>query len=110
MATVKYNGEFPEGQDSIEHLGETFERGKSTTVTDKETLAKLAANRFFEVSGESDKEAVKQGQAEAEAAESATVYAWLKDRQVPAHHRESLSNLNAKKDAYLKAQEAAAKE
>lgn len=51
MASVKYTGEFPEDQDHIVQHGVTFERGKSANVTDKDVLAKLARNRFFEVSG-----------------------------------------------------------
>lgn len=110
MAQIKYHGEFPEGQDEIVHLGETFERGKSANVTDKAVLAKLAQNRFFEVSGESDKDAVAQGKDEAEKAEESTLHAWLAEHQVPVRANASLANLRkAKEDheaAIAKAQEA----
>lgn len=110
MASVKYHGEFPEGQDSIVHMGETFEKGKAVNVTDKATLEKLAANRFFEVSGASDKQAVEQGQTEAEEAETATLRAYLDENKVPYRANASLANLQKARADYdaqvAKAQEA----
>lgn len=100
MATVKYHGEFPDGQDQIVHMGETFERGKSVTISDKDVLAKLAANRFFEVSGESDKEQVEQGRTEAEDAEAATLRAYLDDHNVPYRANASLANLRTARESY----------
>lgn len=93
MAQVKYHGEFPADQDTITHLGIEFGRDKAVSVTDKDTLAKLAANRFFEVSGESDKDDVKAGQAEAEAAEVETLKAWLDEQRIPYRANASLKNL-----------------
>jgi len=89
MTAVKYFGEFPEGQDEIEQHGYVFGRGKSVDVTDKQYLAKLRANRFFEVDGKSDDDAHD----EAEAAEEQTLRAYLKDENVPAHHKLKLPAL-----------------
>lgn len=110
MAQVKYNGEYPEGQTNdagepyIEQYGETFVRGKSVNVKDEATVAKLAANRFFEVSGESDKEQVQAGAQEAEKAQYETTRAWLEERNVPVHHKMNLKTLEGLKADYLKAQ------
>lgn len=100
MATVKYNGEFPEGADSIVQHGVTFERGKSANVTDKETLARLSTNRFFEVSGESDKEQVEQGKSEAEQAEADTLRAYLDDKSVPYRANANLASLRKAREDY----------
>lgn len=107
MASVKYHGEFPEGKDAIEMYGYTFEEGKAVNVTDKDHLEKLAGNRFFEVSGESDKEQVKQGQDDAQKAEVETLQGWLKEHNVPFHHREGVDKLRAKKADWLKAEQKA---
>jgi hypothetical protein len=107
MAQVKYFGEFPEGKDTITQHGYEFEAGKAVNVTDKALIEKFAGNRFFEVSGESDKEQVKQGQDEAEKAETETLQAWLKEHQVPFHHKLGADKLRALKADYLKAQEKA---
>jgi len=107
MASVKYFGEFPEGKDTIEQHGYEFEAGKAVNVTDKALVEKFAGNRFFEVSGASDKDQVKQGQEEAEEARTATLQAWLNDHQVPFHHRAGADKLEALKADYLKAQEKA---
>lgn len=104
MTTVKYHGEFPEGKDAITQHGVEFERGKSVNVTDKAVLAKLSTNRFFEVSGESDKEAIAQGVDEAEQAETATLRAYLQEQNVPAHHKLGLKSLRELKAAHEKAQ------
>lgn len=107
MAQVKYHGEFPEGQDTITQHGYEFEAGKAVNVTDKALIEKFAGNRFFEVSGESDKELVKQGQSDAEQAETETLQAWLREHQVPFHHKLGADKLRALKADYLKAQEKA---
>lgn len=107
MAQVKYFGEFPEGKDTITQHGYEFEAAKAVNVTDKALIEKFAGNRFFEVSGESDKEQVKQGQDEAEKAETETLQAWLKEHQVPFHHKTGADKLRALKADYLKAQEKA---
>lgn len=109
MASVKYHGEFPEGKDTIIQHGYEFEAGKSVSVTDKDHLAKFAGNRFFEVSGESDKDAVNQGKDDAEKAEVETLQGWLRDHQVPFHHKAGLNTLRKLREDYeaaqLKAQE-----
>ncbi len=107
MAQVKYHGEFPEGAESISQYGYEFEGNKAVNVTDEAHLAKFASNRFFEVSGESDKEQVDQGKADAEKAEEETLRAWLAEHQVPVHHRAGLKALREAKDGWLKAQEKA---
>lgn len=104
MASVKYHGEFPEGKDTITQHGYEFEAGKGVNVTDKDLLQKFAQNRFFEVSGESDKELVEQGKDDAEKAELETLQGWLRDHQVPFHHKEGVAKLREKKAAYEKAQ------
>lgn len=93
MAQVKYHGEFPEGADSITQYGYVFEKGKGVNVTDKAHLEKLAGNRFFEVSGESDKEAVKQGQEEAEKAEAEALRARLAEWDIQPHHKVGVEKL-----------------
>lgn len=101
MATVKYHGEFPEGQDGIVQHGYTFERGgKAVDVKDKDLLARFATNRFFEVSGESDKDDVKAGQAEAEEAETETLRTWLDEHNVPFRANASLKSLREARDDY----------
>jgi hypothetical protein len=106
MASVTYHGEFPEGQVDedgnafIVHLGQTFTRGgKAVSVSDKETIAKFAANRFFKTEG-SDAEDVKDAKAEAEQAEVQALRDWLGDNRVPFHHREGLASLRAKRADY----------
>lgn len=110
MAQVKYNGEFPEGQDSITQHGVEFERGKSVNVTDKAVLERLSNNRFFEVSGESDKEQIAQGKDEAEQAEAGTLRAYLDGKNVPYRANANLASLRKAREDYdaqvLKAQEA----
>ena len=115
MASVTYHGEFPEGQEEdgtpyVEQYGYRFYPNKSVSVADEEHLTKLAGNRFFKVSGKSDKEAVEQGESEAENAETETLKSWLTDHQVPFHHKAGLAKLQGLKDDYLKAQEKAAAE
>ena len=107
MASVKYFGEFPEGKDTIEQHGYEFEAGKAVNVTDKALVDKFAGNRFFEVSGASDKDQVKQGQADAEQAEVQTLQGWLDEHKVPYHHRLGADKLRALKADYLKAQDKA---
>lgn len=107
MASVKYHGEFPEGKDTITHHGFEFEDGKAVNVTDKALLEKFASNRFFEVSGESDKALVEQGKEDAEKAETESLQAWLRDHQVPFHHKLGNDKLRVLKADYLKAQEKA---
>lgn len=101
MSAVTYHGEYPDGQDYIDHQGYRFERGKSTSVTDKTDLAKLAANRFFKTP-QSDKEEVEQGQDEAEVAEAQTLQTWLREHEVPFHHKLGLSKLRDLKEDYEK--------
>ena len=107
MAQVKYHGEYPEGADSITQHGFVFEDGKAVNVTDKALIEKFAGNRFFEVSGESDKDQVKQGQADAEKAEVESLQGWLNEHKVPFHHKLGADKLRALKADYLKAQEKA---
>jgi hypothetical protein len=108
MAKVKYHGEFPEGKDAITQHGYEFSRdGSAVEVKEEGLLSKFASNRFFEVSGASDKEEVKQGQAEAENAEAETLKAWLTEHRVPFHHRAGLDKLRSLKADYEKAQEKA---
>lgn len=107
MASVKYHGEFPEGKDTIEQHGFEFEKGKAVNVTDKTLIEKFAGNRFFEVSGESDKDLVKQGQEDADQAETESLKAWLNEHQVPFHHKLGRDKLEGLKAEYLKAQDKA---
>jgi hypothetical protein len=108
MASVKYHGEFPEGQEEIVQHGYTFERGgKAVDVKDKDLLSRFATNRFFEVSGESDKDDVKAGQAEAEEAETETLRAWLDEHNVPFRANASLKSLREAREDYEKRQAAA---
>ena len=107
MASVKYHGEFPEGKDTIVQHGYEFEGNKAVTVTDKALIEKFANNRFFEVSGESDKEQVKQGQDDAEKAEIETLQAWLRDHSVPFHHKLKVDNLRKLKADWEAANEKA---
>ena len=56
MAKVTYHGEYPEGADTIVQHGQTFERkGRAVEVSDKATLARFAANPFFNVEGPASK-------------------------------------------------------
>lgn len=110
MTQVKYHGEFPEGQDYIVQNGVTFEKGKAVNVDDKAVVEKLKTNRFFEVSGESDKDQVKEGQQEAEAAEAESLRGWLTDRQVPFRANASLKSLRDARADYEKAQAEALKD
>lgn len=107
MAQVKYHGEFPEGKDTITQHGFEFEAGKAVNVTDKDLIEKFASNRFFEVSGASDKELVEQGKEDAEKAETESLQGWLREHQVPFHHKLGNDRLRALKADYLKAQEKA---
>lgn len=104
MAQVKYHGEYPDGSDSISQYGYEFAGGKAVSITDKTVLGKLAGNRFFEVSGESDKNEVKAGQEEAEEAESETLRAWLDDKSVPYRANASLKSLREARADYEKRQ------
>lgn len=104
MTKVTYHGEYPEGRDAITQHGHVFERGKSVDVTDKGVLARFAANRFFEVAGESDKDDVKEGKQEAEQANAERLREWLTAHKVPFHHKLGVTNLQALKDDYLKAE------
>lgn len=107
MTSVKYHGEYPEGRDYIEQYGVRFEQGKAAKVEDKAALEKLATNRFFEVSGESDKDEVKQGQEEAETNEAETLRAYLDSKSVPYRANASVENLRKAKADYDKSVEAA---
>lgn len=107
MAQVKYHGEYPADADSITQYGYVFSGGKAVSITDKAVLAKLSGNRFFEVSGESDKDEVKAGQAEAEEAEAETLRAWLDERSVPVRANASLKSLREARDDYEKREAAA---
>lgn len=100
MAQVKYHGEYPPEADSITQYGYEFSGGKAVTITDKAVLEKLAGNRFFEVSGESSKEDVKAGQAEAEDAEAETLRSWLSERSVPFRANASLKALREARADY----------
>lgn len=101
MSGVTYHGEYPEGQDYIDHRGYRFERGKPTSITDKAELRKFAGNRFFKTP-ESDKDEVEQGKDEAEAAEVQSLQTWLNEHEVPFHHRTGLSKLRELKEDYEK--------
>lgn len=92
MATVKYHGEYPEAG-SISQYGYSFEPNKGVSVTDEYHLQKFAGNRFFEVSGKSDKDQVEQGQEDAEQAESETLKAYLDEHHVPYRANASLKAL-----------------
>lgn len=106
MASVKYHGEYPEAG-SIQQYGYTFEPNKSVSVTDDYHLQKFAGNRFFEVSGKSDKEQVEQGQEDAEQAETATLKAYLDEHHVPYRANASLKALRELKADREKALEEA---
>lgn len=110
MAQVKYHGEYPAEADSITQYGYEFSGGKAVNITDKAVLAKLAGNRFFEVSGESDKDDVKAGQEEAEEAEAETLRAWLDENKVPVRANASLKSLRDAKAEQEKRQEEALKD
>lgn len=113
MSSVKYHGEYPaeqvdgEGKPFVVQHGYIFTQGESVKVTDEGLLAKFAGNRFFEVSGKSDKDAIEQGKDDAERAETETLKTWLTDHQVPFHHKAGLKTLQRLKDDYLKAKAAA---
>lgn len=112
MSAVTYHGQFPDGQERdgdpyIEQYGYTFVGNKSVNVTDEVHLRKFAGNRFFKVAGKSDKDAVEQGQDEAEKAEAESLREWLNEHQVPFHHKLGLEKLRDLKEAYLKAQDKA---
>lgn len=116
MASVTYHGEYPEGQVDeegnayIEHLGERFVRGgKAVSVSDKETVAKFAANRFFKTEG-SDAEDVKEAKAEAEEAEADTLRAYLREHSVPFNHKVGLDKLRALRADYDASVKAAGEE
>lgn len=98
MSAVTYHGEYPDGQVNeegkryiVQH-GETFVEGKSVNVTDKVALARFASNRFFKTV-ESDKDAVTQGQDEAEKAEVEALRAELTEAGFAPHHRLGLDKL-----------------
>lgn len=109
MSGVTYHGEYPleqvdgEGNPFIEQHGYIFNPGKSVDVKDKDVLAKFARNRFFKTA-DSDKEVVERGQSEADKAEAETLTAWLKDHQVPVHHKMKMDTLRGLKADYEKAQ------
>ena len=105
MAKVTYHGEAPNG--SISQYGYDFEPGKAVEVKDENHLAKLSTNRFFEVAGKSDKDEVKEGQAQAEANEAETLREYLKRENVPVHHRTGLEGLRKAKADHEKAQQKA---
>ena len=114
MSAVTYHGEYgslvdSEGHRYIEHGGYTFTEGKSTNVTDKGDLLKLAQNRFFKAP-DSDKEDVEQGKDEAELAETETLRAYLKAENVPSHHKMNLATLKKLKDEHERAKADAAAE
>lgn len=108
MVKVVYHGEAPNG--SVSQYGYDFEPGKSVEVKDENHLAKLSTNRFFEVAGKSDKDEVKEGQAQAEANEAESLREYLTAENVPFHHRTGLDKLRElaqqHQDAQEKAQEA----
>lgn len=54
MAKVTYIGEFPSDKDTITQYDYEFERGRSVSVDDASVIAKLSANRFFEVEEDSE--------------------------------------------------------
>lgn len=116
MTAVTYHGEYPadqvddQGSPYIEQYDYTFYPGKSVDVKDEVHLAKLSANRFFKVAGKSDKDAVEQGQDEADKAETEALRAWLAERGVNAHHKLGRDKLEGLKADYLKTQEKAAAE
>ena len=108
MSAVTYHGEFPEGQDTIVQHGYEFDRdGKSVNVKEPELLARFATNRFFKTV-DSDKEDVESAKDEAEQAETETLKAWLKEENVPFHHKAGLKTLRdlreKHEDAKAKAQ------
>lgn len=107
MAQVTYHGEYPADADSITQYGYEFSGGKPASITDKAVLEKLSGNRFFNVSGTSDKEDVKEGQHEAEDAEAETLRAWLGERSVPVRANASLKALREARDDYEKRAEQA---
>lgn len=110
MAAVSYHGEFPEGADTITQHGYEFGRdGKSVNVTEKDLLAKFAANRFFKTEG-SEKDAVKEGQEEAEQAETETLRAYLREENVPFHHKLGVDKLRELKAQHEKAKAKALEE
>ena len=108
MVKVVYHGEAPNG--SVSQYGYDFEPGKAVEVKDENHLAKLSTNRFFEVDGKSDKDEVKEGQAQAEANEAEALREHLTAENVPFHHRAGLDTLRKlaqqHRDAQEKAQEA----
>lgn len=107
MAQVTYHGEFPEDREEIVQHGYTFERGKSVDVKDKDLLTKFASNRFFKTA-DSDKDAVEAGQEEADRAEEQTLRSYLRDENVPAHHKLNLNSLRKLKADHEKAKAEAA--
>lgn len=113
MASVKYLGTYPDnqvdddGKPYIEQYGYTFSPGKAVDVKDEYHLEKLTGNRFFEVSGESDRKEVDAAKQEAEANEAQELRAWLEAEHVPAHHKLGVDKLRQLKADHLKAQAAA---
>lgn len=99
MANVKYHGEYPEAGE-ITQYGYTFEPSKGVDVKDEYHLQKFAGNRFFEVSGKSDKEQVEQGQEDAEEAEAETLKGFLDEHHVPYRANASLKSLREAKADY----------
>lgn len=107
MAQVTYHGEYPEGADTIVQHGYEFSRdGKSVNVTEKDSLAKFASNRFFKTA-DSDKDEVEEGKAQAEANEAESLREYLKRENVPVHHRTGLEGLRKAKADHEKAQQKA---
>lgn len=113
MTSVTYHGDYPEGQVNedgkryIVQYDETFVEGKSVNVTDKNLVAKLAANRFFKTEG-SDKDAVEQGKEEAEKSEAEAIRARLAEDGINPHHKLGLPALRKLRDEHeaLKAEAA----
>lgn len=105
MVKVVYHGEAPNG--SVSQYGYDFEPGKAVEVKDENHLAKLSTNRFFEVAGKSDKDEVKEGQAQAEANEAETLRGYLDDEKVPYRANASLDTLRKLAQEHQDAQEKA---
>jgi hypothetical protein len=105
MSAVTYHGEYPEGQVNedgkryIVQYDETFVEGKSVNVTDKNLVAKLAANRYFKTEG-SDKDAVEQGKEEADKAEAEAIRARLAEDGINPHHKLGLPALRKLRDEH----------
>ena len=109
MTGVKYHGQYPDGQEEdgkpfIEQHGYRFQPGQTVQVKEADLLAKFAGNRFFEVAGKSDKDALAEGKDEAEKAEIQDLRAWLNDRGIATHHKSGVEKLRGLKADYEEAQ------